>query len=169
MMLCYPIDGVTHFALIERVTSHGAHSGQIAFPGGRMDPEDRNDPVKTAMRETWEEIGVPMEQQHIVKAGTSVYIPPSNYDVYPYLAFAKARPQFTLQHSEVKSLLEVPITSLLRNAQITTQNLTTSYAIDINVPCFILNNQVVWGATAMMLMEFKELIEKASLLTQKTA
>jgi 8-oxo-dGTP pyrophosphatase MutT (NUDIX family) len=161
MMLLYPIQGKTHFVLIERAVTDSTHSGQIAFPGGRMDPEDNNDPEITALRETWEEVGVPIAQQEVLLAGTSIYIPPSNYRVYPYLAFAKARPKFTLQVSEVQSILEVPIASLLDDANITTKMLKTSYLDITEVPCFMLNNRVVWGATAMMLMEFKEIFQRA--------
>lgn len=161
MMLLYPIDNETHFVLIERAVSDSTHSGQIAFPGGRMDPEDHNDPMKTAMRETWEEIGVPQTDQYVLAAGTSIYIPPSNYRVYSYLAFAKARPLFHLQISEVQSILEVPLASLLNDANATKRMLKTSYLESTEVPCFILNNQVVWGATAMILMEFKDLLTRA--------
>jgi len=161
MMLLYPIAGETHFVLIERAVSDSAHSGQIAFPGGRMDPEDLNNPVNTAIRETWEEIGVHPLQQEVLVAGTSIYIPPSNYRVYPYLAFAKARPTFTLQLSEVQSILEVPIANLLDPACATKKVLKTSYAGAIEVPCFMLNDQVVWGATAMILMEFRDLFLRA--------
>jgi 8-oxo-dGTP pyrophosphatase MutT (NUDIX family) len=158
MMLLYPVAGETHFVLIERAVSDSAHSGQIAFPGGRMDPEDLNNPMNTAIRETWEEIGVHPQQQEVLVAGTSIYIPPSNYRVFPYLAFAKARPTFTLQLSEVKSILEVPVAGLLNPASATTQVLATSYGNNMEVPCFVLNGQVVWGATAMILMEFRDLL-----------
>jgi hypothetical protein len=126
-----------------------------------MDPEDNDDPEITALRETWEEVGVPISQQEVLIAGTSIYIPPSNYRVYPYLAFAKARPTFTLQVSEVQSILEVPIASLLDDTSVTKKTLKTSYLESTEVPCFILNDTIVWGATAMILMEFKELFTKA--------
>lgn len=163
MMLLYPIDGVTHFVLIERAIDDSKHSGQIAFPGGRMDPEDNGFAQATAVRETWEEIGVAHERQHVIRAGTSIYIPPSNYEVYPYLAFAKAKPQFKLQVSEVRSIIEVPLARLLERTSITQQAITTSYMNDVTVPCFLLNGRVVWGATAMILSEFRDLLLHKSL------
>lgn len=161
MLLLYPVAGVTHFVLIERAVSHSTHSGQIALPGGRMDPEDNDDPLATAIRETWEEVGVHPTQQEVLAAGTSIYIPPSNYKVFPYFAFAKARPTFTLQVSEVQSILEVPLASLLDVTNTGKKVLSTTYLSNIEVPCFTFNNRVVWGATAMILMEFKDLITSA--------
>lgn len=159
MMLVYPKNNEAHFVLIERVISKGAHSGQIAFPGGRSEPEDI-DTAQTALRETMEEIGVPIMKQEIIKAGTPIYIPPSNYMVAPYLAFAKAELQFTPQPSEVKSIIEVPLLELLIDENKTTTVISTSYMKEAIVPCYTLQNQIVWGATAMMLAEFKELLSK---------
>ncbi len=159
MMLLYSRNGETHFALIERMISTGAHSGQIAFPGGRSEPEDANSSI-TALRETWEEIGIPMEQQEIIRATTPIYIPPSNYMVDPYLAFAKAEFQFTPQPSEVKSVIEVPLVQLLDDTNQSTKTLSTSYMKEVTVPCYYLQDQIVWGATAMMLAEFKAMLRK---------
>ena len=102
MMLIYPKNDIPHFVLIERTQSTGKHSGQIAFPGGRKEETDLDNSV-TALRETEEEIGILMEHQQLIMPLSSIYIPPSNYMVYPYLAFAKAELQFTPQISEVKS------------------------------------------------------------------
>jgi len=156
MMLIYPKHDVPYFVLIERMLSKGKHSGQIAFPGGR---EEKDDPdfAYTAMRETEEEVGIPIKDQELLLEGTPIYIPPSNFMVRPYLAFAKANLSFTPQPSEVKSIIEVPLQELLDPANITTHNLSTSYMKNVDVPCFLLKEQIVWGATAMMLSEFKQL------------
>lgn len=157
MMLVYPINDVAHFVLIERMESKGAHSGQIAFPGGRKEPEDDNDAF-TALRETQEEVGIAAQLQEIITPGTPIYIPPSNYMVAPFLAFAKAELQFTPQPSEVKSIIEIPLHELLDSKNEQSQTISTSYMSEIKVPCYRLQNQVVWGATAMILAEFKEII-----------
>lgn len=159
MMLMYPKDNEAHFTLIERMVSTGAHSGQIAFPGGRREPEDLDDSM-TAIRETWEEIGVPMAQQEIIKAATPIYIPPSNYMVAPYIAFAKAELRFTPQPSEVKSVIEVPLSQLLDDDNQSFTSLSTKYMDEVTVPCYLLENQIVWGATAMMLAEFKAMLRQ---------
>ncbi|WP_438962624.1 NUDIX hydrolase [Nonlabens sp.] len=159
MMLIYPINDIAHFVLIERMQSKGAHSGQIAFPGGRKEPEDHDDSI-TALRETHEEVGIAPEQQEIITAGTPIYIPPSNYMVAPYLAIAKTELQFIPQPSEVKSILEVPLHDLLDDAKKSSHTLSTTYMKNVTVPCYHLNNQIVWGATAMILAEFEAILKK---------
>ncbi|PRP66155.1 NUDIX hydrolase [Nonlabens agnitus] len=160
MMLVYPKYDVPYFVLIERMISKGKHSGQIAFPGGRSEEEDDSHAV-TALRETEEEVGILMSHQEVITAGTPVYIPPSNYLVRPFLAFAKANLSFTPQPSEVKSIIEVPLQELLDPANVSTHNLSTSYMENVDVPCFLLKDHIVWGATAMMLNEFKSLFTLA--------
>lgn len=157
MMLIYEKDDIPHFVLIERVKSAGKHSGQIAFPGGRS---ERGDPSHkyTAIRETFEEIGVAEELQEVVMAGTPLYIPPSNYMVFPYLAFAKARPQFKPQKSEVNGIIEIPLAELLKPENVTKITLSTSYMKNVTVPCYRFGEIIVWGATAMMLNEFKAVL-----------
>jgi 8-oxo-dGTP pyrophosphatase MutT (NUDIX family) len=156
MMLLYPIDGITHFALIERTTSTGKHSGQIAFPGGRNEDED-TDNEATAVRETMEEIGVNPQDLEVICPGTPLYIPPSDYMVYSYLAFAKAELSFTPQLSEVQRIIEVPLSQLLDDKNLTTTTLSTTYMQEVTVPCYLLAGEIVWGATAMMLHEFRQM------------
>ncbi|PQJ17402.1 NUDIX hydrolase [Nonlabens xylanidelens] len=156
MMLIYPKKDIPYFVLIERTQSTGKHSGQIAFPGGRKEPTDADNSV-TALRETEEEIGILTTQQHLIRSLTSIYIPPSNYMVFPYLAFAKAELSFTPQLSEVKSVIEIPLESLMDPKNNSTTTLSTSYMENATVPCFYFNEVMVWGATAMMLQEIKDL------------
>ncbi len=158
MFLIYEKTQQPYFVLIERVKSAGKHSGQIAFPGGRSERTDP-DHAYTALRETYEEVGVPIDLQEIVMAGTPLYIPPSNYMVYSYLAFAKARPQFIPQKTEVNRIIEVPLASLFDQNNITRITLSTSYMTDVKVPCFKFNDVIVWGATAMMLNEYKHMLK----------
>ena len=156
MMLIYPKQNVPYFVLIERTQSTGKHSGQIAFPGGRKEPTDADNSI-TALRETEEEIGILTSQQNLIRPLTSIYIPPSNYMVFPYLAFAKAELSFTPQLSEVKSVIEIPLDSLMDPKNNSTTVLSTSYMENVPLPCFYFNEVMVWGATAMMLQEIKDL------------
>lgn len=158
MMLIYPKNDVPHFVLIERTQSKGKHSGQIAFPGGRKEKTDLDNSV-TALRETEEEIGILMKDQELIMPLTSIYIPPSNYMVYPYLAFAKAELQFTPQPSEVKSIIEIEVTELLNDQNLSRTTLSTSYMKEVSVPCFYFGEVMVWGATAMMLHEIKDVLK----------
>jgi 8-oxo-dGTP pyrophosphatase MutT (NUDIX family) len=158
MMLIYPKNDIPHFVLIERTQSKGKHSGQIAFPGGRKEKTDLDNSI-TALRETEEEIGISMEDQELIMPLTSIYIPPSNYMVYPYLAFAKAELQFKPQPSEVKSIIEIEVAELLNDQNLSRTTLSTSYMKEVSVPCFYFGEVMVWGATAMMLHEIKEVLK----------
>lgn len=154
MMLFYPKETETYIALILRPKYEGVHSGQIALPGGKVEPFDLNY-TETALRETEEEIGIPRNDVDVLKALTKVYIPPSNFWVFPFIGVVEQRPNFILQKEEVADVIEVKLTDLLNDDNVTSQVLTTSYAKNIEVPSFTLNNYVVWGATAMMLSELK--------------
>ncbi len=160
MALFYPsILGETHLALILRKTYKGVHSAQIGFPGGQYEIEDGS-LLETALRETEEEVGVCRESISVLKQLTEVYIPPSNYFVHPYLGILKSTPQFVLQEEEVEALLEVPLVHFMEDKVQITKTLNTSYATNIEVPAFLLNGHVVWGATAMMLNEVREMLKE---------
>ncbi len=158
LMLLYPKNEVTHLVLILRPEYEGVHSGQIALPGGKVETCDLNY-TATALRETQEEVGVDSAMITVIKSLTKVYIPPSNFWVHPFLGFAEKRPDFVPQEDEVAKIIEVPLVELLNDDNIVPQKLTTSYAKNIEVPSFKLNDYVVWGATAMMLSELKILLK----------
>lgn len=160
MVLFYPNESdETNLILILRKTYRGVHSGQVGFPGGRYEPEDI-DLSQTALRETEEEIGVPVNQIQLVKKLTEMYIPPSNFIVQPFMGFMEDKPRFVAQPSEVEALIEVPLPHFLDDTIIISKLLTTSYAVDIEVPAFHLNGHVVWGATAMILSEVRHLLKE---------
>ncbi|MBD0852036.1 NUDIX hydrolase [Maribacter arenosus] len=149
----------TNLLLILRKSYKGVHSNQIAFPGGKAEKEDF-DIMHTALRETHEEVGVPPERISIIRSLSEVYIPPSNFEVKPFMGLYENPRPFVLQKSEVAALVEVPLLDFMDDAKVFTQKLSTSYAKDIDVPAFKLNGYVVWGATAMMLSEIKELLKQ---------
>jgi len=161
LSLFYP-DGknATKLLLIHRKDYKGVHGNQIGFPGGKMEIGDAS-LLRTALRETEEEVGVPATSIEVLKELTELYIPPSNFLVRPYLGISQQRPVFFKQDSEVEAILEVNLADYLNDAAIITQKLTTSYAIAIDVPAFRLNGHTVWGATAMILSELKEMLTLA--------
>ncbi|MEM9000107.1 MAG: CoA pyrophosphatase [Bacteroidota bacterium] len=137
----------------------GVHSNQVGFPGGKKEKTDK-DLFQTALRETSEEVGVPGQSVEVMKELSEVYIPPSNFMVTPFLGIYKNPQPFILQESEVEQLIEVNFTDVIDDANLVQQNLTTSYAKNIEVPAFKLNGHIVWGATAMMLNEIKMLFKQ---------
>lgn len=159
MALFYPSENFeTRLILILRKTYKGVHSAQVGFPGGKLEEEDK-DIEDAALRETEEEVGIPRETISVLKKLTEIYIPPSNFFVQPFLGITTQEPQFVPQEDEVEALIEVTIRDFMDDTKIITQTLTTSYAKNIEVPAFKLNGHIVWGATAMMLNEVRELLK----------
>ena len=157
-VLFYPnSENETCFLLTLRAEYNGTHSSQISFPGGKFDPDDHS-LQKTALRETFEEVGIEGTEISLFKQMTNVYIPPSNFLVTPFLGFLKTPPKFHTNH-EVEELISISVEDLLKDSSLSTTTLSTSYAKNMEVPCFVLNNYIVWGATAMMLNEIKELLK----------
>ena len=160
MALFYPDNSKqTHLVLILRKTYKGVHSAQIGFPGGKYEDDDKT-LEQTAIRETWEEIGVLSHQVKVVKQMTEVYIPPSNFYVQPFIGITQNTPKFIKQDDEVEALIEVDLDHFLDKKSLINKKVKTSYSIEVEVPAFKLNDYVVWGATAMMLSEIKDLIKQ---------
>jgi 8-oxo-dGTP pyrophosphatase MutT (NUDIX family) len=158
LMLCYPKKEQTHLVLIVRNTYKGVHSAQVAFPGGKYEETD-SDLAFTALRETQEEVGVNPVDVELIKPFTPMYIPPSNFMVHPYLGFVKKELTFIPDPSEVAQIIELPLAVFLDERIVTSTQLSTSYGQDMVVPAFEIENNMVWGATAMMLSELKEVLK----------
>jgi 8-oxo-dGTP pyrophosphatase MutT (NUDIX family) len=159
MMLFYPKNDQTHLVLILRNSYSGVHSSQIAFPGGKVELDDES-LAHTALRETHEEIGIHPDQIKVIKAFTEIYIPPSNFLVAPFLGISHSELIFTEQIEEVAGIIELPLTELLKEETVVIRKMNTSYGENIQVPSFKIDEHYVWGATAMMLSELKEVLKK---------
>ncbi len=159
MAVFYPEGDITSFVLILRKTYKGVHSNQVGFPGGRVEPEDQN-LTETALRETEEEVGIPQEKIEVIRELTRLYIPPSNFWVQPFIGLMHEKPVLIPQESEVEDIMEVKLSDFLNEENLVSEKLTTSYATNIDVPAFRLNDRIVWGATAMMLSEIQEMLRK---------
>ncbi|MBO6830586.1 NUDIX hydrolase [Allomuricauda sp.] len=160
MALFYPdVERQTRLLLILRKVYQGVHSNQIGFPGGKVERIDK-DLKDTALRETHEEVGVPPSDVEVIKELSEVYIPPSNFLVRPFMGIYHNPQPFIKEEAEVERLVEVYLRDFLDDANHIQEILSTSYAKNINVPAFKLNGYTVWGATAMMLSEIKELLRQ---------
>jgi len=158
LAMFYPdINNETKILLMLRASYNGVHSAQISFPGGKKETHDANLQF-TALRETEEEIGVLKTDITIIRELTKTYIPPSNFWVTPFIGILAKTPVFKT-NTEVEKLIEVSLADILDENSLSSKNLTTSYMQNIDVPCFKLNNYIVWGATAMMLSEIKDLLK----------
>ena len=152
VMLLYPINKKIHFCLIRRTFNTNIHSNQVCFPGGEKDKSDKNY-WNTGLREMNEEIGVKQDQVIYITELSKLYIPVSNFIVFPYMARIEKRPSFLLNGSEVEYLIEVKLSMLLSKNSIGKSNI-----LNRKVPIFNFKGEKVWGATAMILAEARDLI-----------
>jgi 8-oxo-dGTP pyrophosphatase MutT (NUDIX family) len=162
MILLFKKDLVWHYCLIKRAENKGAHSGQFAFPGGSVDESDAS-LIHTAIRETKEEIGVPIKEEQIIGALTPLYIPVSNYLVHPFLAYCDAPSQYELQIEEVAFVKELELAHLLNplNKTKTSIHLRDSPHTQIDLPAYkISDTELILGATAMILAEFEVILSR---------
>lgn len=154
LILLFPEDNTIKTVFIERTPDPGPHSGQIAFPGGRKDKEDK-DLIMTAIREAKEEIGVSINRTSIIGELTPIEIPVSGFSVLPVVAALDSKPVFNACEAEVKDIFTVDLIKLLKNKDYKT---VPARGIKIETPCYIFDDTIVWGATAMVLSEFEDLV-----------
>lgn len=156
-IVLFNIKNVTYSLLIERSKYNGAHSGQIALPGGKYDTEDKS-VVNTAIRELKEETGIVISENDIIGELESLFIPVSNFMVFPFVAFID-KPNIEIDKYEVADYFIYPISELLSPESLTNMELTIQDN-KINVPAFKIQNHEVWGATSMILNDFKSRVLK---------
>lgn len=158
--LIYPsLDDKLKMLLILRKTYKGVHSNQIGFPGGKVEGSETMQ--QAALREVEEEVGVHQESYIVIREMTEVYIPPSNFYVLPFIGFSEQSLNFKKQDEEVEAIVEVPLEHLLDDKNMRFSVVPTSLEKHIEVPSFVLNDHIVWGATAMMLSEIKDLLKQS--------
>lgn len=158
LALLYPKNNVLYTMLMLRPVYDGVHSGQVAFPGGRREPQDE-DLEQTARREFSEETGAWDTSIEVLGALSPVYIPPSRSLVTPYVAFAHELGTLAPDPHEVDCLIETPVDSLLLPHVMKRGPLPLAgVRRDTEVAYFDVQGHVVWGATAMMLAELRELL-----------
>jgi len=161
LVLFYPIEGQVFIVFIKRAEYPGVHSGQVSFPGGGWEVHD-TDITQTALREAEEEIGLERGLVTTIGQLTDLFIPPSNFLVTPVIGYATSRPEFKADPQEVESILEVPFERLTDKNSIQEKNITIFPAINISVPCYYVNDHIIWGATAMMISELTDILNQVS-------
>lgn len=159
LLLLYTKGHKTHLVLTRRRDDLNSHAGQISFPGGRR--EEGESLRVTAEREAHEELNIqPKALEHLGRL-ECLYIPPSDYEVYPFVAWHLGQPDFVPQPEEVAEIIEVPLEHLMEPA--TFQEETWEIrGYQVQVPHYRINQHKVWGATAMMLSDFLERLRKLS-------
>lgn len=158
LVLLYPREpeGELYLVLTRRTERVGNHRGQISFPGGRVDPEDLTT-VRTALREACEEINVCADDLRLLGDLTPLYIPPSDYRIFPHVAYIAQRPDLRPHPDEVAELLEAPVRHFLDERNIIEEEWLL-HGEPRQVPFFDVYGHKVWGATAMVLAEFTAIL-----------
>jgi 8-oxo-dGTP pyrophosphatase MutT (NUDIX family) len=155
LTLLFEYEGYMSTLIIQRPTYPGVHSGQFAFPGGKVEEADR-DFVHTALREAEEEVGIPQTRPKVHGELTRLYIPPSGFEVVPILGTLEKLPPLTLQPTEVQSTRIIKLKDLRKPGILREVPVQTRMG-KVKVPAFILGNDIIWGATAMIINEIVEL------------
>lgn len=155
LILLYVKDGRLSLLLTRRTERVLHHRGQISLPGGEQHPGESVE--ATALRETAEELGPDLGAVRILGRLTPLYIPPSNYCIYPTVAFVPGTLAFRLQPEEVDELIEVPVDRLADPAAVR-REVWRYGGRDVEVPFYEFEGHKIWGATAMVLAEFLALL-----------
>ncbi len=165
MTLIYPVDNIPTLLFIERPVYDGAHSGQIAFPGGKIEKSDTSF-LDAALRETQEEIGI--ERQHIKVVGplSEVYVLASNFMVYPFVGLLNEVPTLILEEKEVANTLEIPLYRFFEKDIIKEKVIKNALGFNLMAPYYDLDGKVLWGATAMMVSELCAILKQQNIRVQ---
>lgn len=160
LALLFPKNNEPHVLLTLRNSYNGVHSKQISFPGGKREEFD-NSFEQTALRETEEEVGISPESIQVIGQLTEVYIPPSRFLVHPFVGTCSAQPLYRPDSTEVSEIIECPISQLLDDSIIKEKEIfVTTTQLKMKTKYFDVNGHVVWGATAIMLSELKDIIKQ---------
>ena len=155
LLLLYPREDKLHLVLTKRTEKLSHHQAQISLPRGRQDPGESL--TQTALREAREELGFQPDAVRIIGTLTPLYIPPSNYCIYPFVSSVDARPHFSPSPMEVAEIIEVPLGHLL-DVKNRMEEIWTIRGIKVSVPFYSFQEHKIWGATAMVLSEFLEVL-----------
>ena len=157
LILLFPEANSIKTILIQRGKYEGVHSGQIAFPGGQYEEGDL-DLKQTALRETFEEIGISSENISVVGCLTDVYITPSNFLVKPYVGIMNQKPNFILDSNEVALVIPVDLLRLNSKDIRKEKSILQSGGFKIKTPYYEIEGLTVWDATAMMISELNAVV-----------
>ncbi|RYG54675.1 MAG: CoA pyrophosphatase [Chitinophagaceae bacterium] len=163
LALLFPKNSKLHLLLIKRTEDGRAHSGQISLPGGKQDPTDA-DLRATALREAQEEVGIRSADVLFLGQLSPLYIPVSNFHVYPFVGFSERTPEYLLSHQEVAHVIELPVQELLNEKRKTVVEVTSPADRNFirKVNAYMLDDgAVIWGATAMILSELEVVLQEA--------
>ncbi len=163
LIILYPYKKRLYTAVILRNEYEGAHSGQISLPGGKTEESDINF-EHTAMREAEEEIGIIPSTMEVIGQLSRFYVRPSNFVIYPFIAYCSQRPDFHPDATEVQRIIEIDIFKEISFETLVYKTITFKNNMQLNAPGFEIGGEFMWGATAMI---FSELIHVLKNVAEK--
>lgn len=155
LILLFPKNDSWSFILTERSSQVEHHQGQVSLPGGAQ--EDGESLQETALRETEEELGIDIENVSVLGPLTPLFIPMSGFIVHPFVGWTKSQPEIQPDPVEVIAVPIVSIDQLLAPENIKREK-RKHRGIEVDIPFFDFEKAKVWGATAMILSEFREIL-----------
>ncbi|RLD71514.1 MAG: CoA pyrophosphatase [Bacteroidetes bacterium] len=156
LALFFPYKNDIGILLLKRAADNSVHSRQVSFPGGKKENSDA-DLQETALRETFEETGIPAEEIHVLGTLSRLYIRPSNFNVLPYVGYIDYDPVLQC-NAEVERPLKVALSELTNPDLPVERTIKGHDGKRYPVPCYDIQGEIIWGATAMMLSELLAVI-----------
>jgi 8-oxo-dGTP pyrophosphatase MutT (NUDIX family) len=163
LIMLYPENHAVYTTFMQRPNYDGVHGGQISFPGGKMEPSDK-DIIHTALREAQEETGIDISGLNILGTLTPLFIPVSNMLVTPVAVWIKKKPFFKIKPDEVVYLFNASLERLMDPTIIKEKPFEVRGEM-INVKYYDFESHVIWGATAMMLHELLVIINNIGIIS----
>lgn len=155
LLLLFQENDELYTCLIKRPSHMKHHARQIAIPGGRI--EKNETPIQTALRETSEEIGIHAKHIKILGSLSEFYVEVSRFQIHPFVGWLNNKPTFKLNADEVEKAIIFPLKKLkspFNNIEMQT------VSGKLNVPCINFDDEIIWGATAMILSEFSDILDQ---------
>jgi 8-oxo-dGTP pyrophosphatase MutT (NUDIX family) len=158
LLLIYEENGNICFMLTERTQTVEHHRGQISLPGGAQEPDENLS--DTALRETEEELGILVDNIKILGALTPLFVSITGFMIYPFVGVTTVPLNVISEPSEVAAVFSVNMNDLINDTNMKTESrILRGY--DVDIPYFSLSGHKVWGATAMILSEFKAILKES--------
>ena len=158
----FEVDDRTHVLVTRRAWDMRHHRGEVSFPGGGEEPDDGGDTVRTALRESHEEVGLDPSLVEVLGELDHLTTVSSDRSIVPVVGILGARPaDLIAQASEVEAILEVAVDDLLHPESYREERWGP---LDIDHPVFFfeIEGDTIWGATAAMLRQFLLLLADAT-------
>lgn len=156
LLLLFEEDQLLKICLIKRPVTMKHHAGQVAFPGGRIEPGETA--LETALRETWEEIGITHYQIEVLGQLSELFVDVSGFLIRPFVGWLKSAPAFKINKAEVDKIILFPLIEFRNMLEETELDTATG---KLTVPCFNFEGDIIWGATAMILSEFYDALDES--------